>query len=122
MWDFPNNEALAKKAAEIYEQNGIVGAVCHGPSALVNIKLSNGKYLVEGKQVSAFTNQEEIAVELEDVVPFSLENILLERGATIVKGADWAEKVSVDSRLVTGQNPASAHKVATEIVALINAK
>ncbi|MHA7102618.1 type 1 glutamine amidotransferase domain-containing protein [Roseivirga pacifica] len=122
MWDFPNNEALAKKAAEIYEQNGIVGAVCHGPSALVNIKLSNGQYLVEGKQVSAFTNQEEIAVELEDVVPFSLENKLLERGATIVKGADWAEKVSVDRRLVTGQNPASAHKVATEIVALINAK
>ncbi|GAB3655719.1 type 1 glutamine amidotransferase domain-containing protein [Echinicola sediminis] len=122
MWDFPENEALAEIAAQIYEQNGIVAAVCHGPSALVNIKLSDGSYLVEGKDISAFSNQEERAVELEEVVPFSLEDRLLERGATIVKGANWSEKVSVDGRLVTGQNPASAHKVATEIVSLLKTK
>lgn len=119
MWDFPENEELAKIAATIYEKNGIVGAVCHGPSGLVNIKLSSGKYLIEGKKVSGFTNQEEDAVKLTEVVPFSLEDQLLERGAIVVKGANWKEMVSVDERLVTGQNPASAHLVATSIVELV---
>lgn len=120
MWDFADNAQLAAIASSIYERNGIVGAVCHGPSGLVNIRLSNGAYLVEGKRVSAFTNQEEDAVELTEVVPFSLEDKLLERGATIVKGNNWAETVSVDERLVTGQNPASATLVAKNIVKLLN--
>lgn len=60
MWDFPDNTELAKIAAQIYENNGIVSAVCHGPAGLVNIKLSNGKYLVEGKKINSFTNEEEI--------------------------------------------------------------
>ncbi len=120
MWDFPNNEELSTLAQKIYENNGIVGAVCHGPSGLLNIQLSNGEYLVAGKEVSGFTNQEEITVKLEEVVPFSLEDELLNRGALIRKGANFTEMVSVDQRLVTGQNPASAHKVATEIVTLIN--
>jgi putative intracellular protease/amidase len=59
MWDFPDNEPLARIASKIYNRGGVVGAVCHGPSGLVNVKLSNGKYLVEGKTVSAFTNEEE---------------------------------------------------------------
>lgn len=122
MWDFPNNEELSTLAQKIYENNGIVGAVCHGPSGLLNIQLSNGEYLVAGKEVSGFTNQEEITVKLEEVVPFSLEDELLNRGALIRKGANFTEMVSVDQRLVTGQNPASAHKVATEIVTLINSQ
>ena len=56
MWDFPNNEDFAKIIAEVYEANGVVGAVCHGPAALVNVKLSDGTYLVKGHQVAAFTN------------------------------------------------------------------
>lgn len=122
MWNFPNNEELSTLAQKIYENNGIVGAVCHGPSGLLNIQLSNGEYLVAGKEVSGFTNQEEITVKLEEVVPFSLEDELLNRGALIRKGANFTEMVSVDQRLVTGQNPASAHKVATEIVTLINSQ
>lgn len=116
MWDFADNEALAKIAAEIYEQNGIVAAVCHGPAGLVNIKLSNGKYLVDGKKVSPFTNEEEQAVKLEKVVPFSLENTLKERGAIIDKADLWQDKISVDSRLITGQNPQSAKSVGEAIV------
>lgn len=122
MWDFPNNEDLSEMAATIYENEGIVGAVCHGPSALVNIRLSNGKYLVDGKTLSAFTNEEEKNVGLENTVPFLLEDKLKTRGATIDKAGMWAEKVSVDERLVTGQNPASAALVAKKIVELINSK
>lgn len=70
MWDFADNTALAAIAAGIYENGGIVSAVCHGPAGLVNIKLSDGRYLVDGKRVNAFTNEEENAVKLETVVPF----------------------------------------------------
>ncbi|RNC87265.1 MAG: type 1 glutamine amidotransferase domain-containing protein [Winogradskyella sp.] len=111
MWDFPNNKDLAKIAATIYEKNGIVSAVCHGPASLVNIQLSDGSYLVDGKKVSAFTNEEETALKLETVVPFLLETKLRERGAIIEKSDLWQEQVSADDRLVTGQNPASASKL-----------
>ena len=59
MWDLPNNTKIADIATKIYEQNGIVAAVCHGPAALLNIKLSNGKYLIDGKKVNGFSNEEE---------------------------------------------------------------
>ena len=111
MWDFPNNEALAKIATSIYESGGAISAVCHGPAALINIKLSDSSYLVDGKKVSAFTNEEEIALELEDIVPFMLETTLKERGAIFEKSALWQEQVSSDQRLITGQNPASASKL-----------
>lgn len=81
MWDLADNKELSKIAQKIYETNGIVSAVCHGPAGLVNIKLSNGNYLVDGKKINAFTNEEEIAVKLEKVVPFALETKLIERGA-----------------------------------------
>ena len=116
MWDFADNKALAQLAAQIYEQNGVVAAVCHGPAGLVNIKLSNDKYLVEGKKVSAFTNEEEQAVKLDKVVPFSLEDQLKERGAFIEKSGMWQDKISVDNRLITGQNPQSAKSVGEAIV------
>ena len=83
MWDFPKNETLAGIAASIYEAGGIVGAVCHGPAALVNIKLSDGSYLVDGKVVNSFTNEEEKEAGLADEVPFLLEPKLVERGAEI---------------------------------------
>lgn len=111
MWDFADNEALAKIAAQIYERNGVVGAVCHGPAGLVNIKLSNGKYLVDGKKINAFTNEEETAVKLETVVPFLLETKLIERGARFEKSGLWQPHVTIDGRVVTGQNPASAKGV-----------
>jgi putative intracellular protease/amidase len=119
MWDFPHNAALARLGRDIYEGDGVVGAVCHGPSALVNLTLSNGSYLVEGKEVSAFTNAEEESVGLTEVVPFLLQTALENRGAKHVAGPSFASQVSVAERLVTGQNPASAKRTAEEVVRLL---
>jgi putative intracellular protease/amidase len=122
MWDFADNTELAKIAATIYEAGGAIAAVCHGPSGLVNIKLSNGKYLIDGKKINGFTNEEEIAVKLESIVPFMLETKLIERGAIFEKAGLWQEKVVVDGRLVTGQNPASAKKVGEVLLKLLEKK
>ena len=108
MWDFAENIALAKIAATIYEQGGIVSAVCHGSAALINIKLADGSYLIAGKTVAGFTNEEEVAVGLSEVVPFLLESALVERGAIHTKAEKFQPHVVVSDRLVTGQNPASA--------------
>lgn len=119
MWDFPTNERLAQIAATIYENAGVVAAVCHGPAALVNIKLSTGAYLVDGKTVSSFTNEEEAAVGLTEVVPFLLESQLRERGAQITKAPNFQAHTVVSERLVTGQNPASATLVAEHVLAAL---
>ncbi|WP_395321568.1 type 1 glutamine amidotransferase domain-containing protein [Variovorax sp. UC74_104] len=108
MWDFPASADVSRVTREIYEAGGVVGAVCHGPAALVNVKLSNGTYLVAGKNVSAFTDDEERAVRLDEVVPFLLASTLEQRGAHHHPAPDWTAKVIVDGRLVTGQNPQSA--------------
>jgi putative intracellular protease/amidase len=119
MWDLPNNQPLMQLTASMYERGAVVGAVCHGPAALVNVKLSNGQYLVVGKSVAAFTNEEEEAVELTQVMPFLLESKLIERGAKHTKAANFQPHVVVSDRLVTGQNPASATGVAEKIVELL---
>lgn len=116
MWDLPDNKEIAAIATTIYENNGIVSAVCHGPAGLVNIKLNNGKYLIDGKKVNGFTNEEEIAVGLEKVVPFMLEDQLKARGAKFEKTANWQSYVVTDQRLVTGQNPASAEAVGKAVL------
>lgn len=116
MWDFADNSELAKITTEIYEKGGVVGAVCHGPAGLVNVKLSNGKYLVDGKKINAFTNEEETAVKLDTVVPFLLESKLIERGAIFEKSDLWQPHVTVDQRVVTGQNPQSAKGVGEAIL------
>jgi len=116
MWDFPQNETIAEIAATIYEKGGVVGAVCHGPSGLVNIKLSNGKYLVDGKKVNSFTDAEENIVGGTDILPFMLETKLREHGAIYEKSDPWQVHVVVDQRLVTGQNPMSAISVGEAMV------
>jgi putative intracellular protease/amidase len=119
MWDLPNNTTLASIAATIYDNGGVVGAVCHGPAGLVNVRLANGEFLVKDKTVAAFTNSEEETVELTTVVPFLLETKLIERGANHVPAPDFAENVQVSGRLVTGQNPASSTGVALGMVKLL---
>lgn len=119
MWDLPDNEELAQITATIYDRGGVVGAVCHGSAGLVNIKLQDGTYLVAGKKISCFTNEEEAAVGLSEVVPFLLEDKLISRGATVEKAANFKAKVVVCDRLVTGQNPASATSVAENMVKLL---
>lgn len=121
MWDFPNNVHVNRIASDIYENNGIVSAICHGPAALIDIKLSNGEYLVSGKRVSAFTNDEEELLKQTDIVPFLLQDKLIERGAIHIYGKPWKENVVVDGRLITGQNPASATKVSQKIIEQLRA-
>jgi putative intracellular protease/amidase len=117
MWDFPDDAGLAKLAQQIYERGGVVAAVCHGPAGLLNVRLSDGRYLVDGKEVSAFTNSEERAVGLAEVVPFLLVDELEKRGARHRAAPDWQPQVVTSGRLVTGQNPASATGVAQAVLA-----
>jgi putative intracellular protease/amidase len=119
MWDFPDDEAVQKAAREIHEAGKPVGAVCHGPAALVNVRLTDGSYLVAGKEVSAFTNSEEEKVGLTKVVPFLLASKLEERGAKHLPAPDFQKQVVTSGNLVTGQNPASAAGVAEQMVSLI---
>jgi putative intracellular protease/amidase len=120
MWDFPDSTPLAEIARDIYERNGVVAAVCHGPAGLVNIILSDGRYLVDGKEVAAFTNDEEAAVGLADEVPFLLQTELEQRGAKHSGAPNFQPWVVRDGRLVTGQNPASATGVATQVLTILD--
>ena len=108
MWDFPENEALARIAAEIYENGGIVSAVCHGPAGLLNIKLKDGTSLIAGKRLDSFTNAEEIANHTQNIVPFMLQTALTERGAIFDSAQAFTDHTVRDGRLLTGQNPMSA--------------
>ena len=120
--DLASNEDFARLAASHYENGGVIGAVCHGPAALLNIKLANGDYLINGKKLTGFSNTEEDQVKLTHVVPFSLQDQLTERGASYSAAANWQSKVVVDQRLVTGQNPQSAAAVGVALVNLLTTK
>ncbi len=111
MWDLPDNTELVPIVARIYERGGVVGAVCHGPAGLVNVRLGDGSYLVQGKEVACFSNAEEKAVGFDRIIPFSLADRLEQRGARVLPGPNFAETVVASERLVTGQNPASAKGV-----------
>ncbi|HLO60746.1 MAG TPA: type 1 glutamine amidotransferase domain-containing protein [Bacteroidales bacterium] len=116
MWDFPDNEGLADITRRIYEKGGVVSAVCHGPSGFVNLKLNDGSYLIQGKKVNSYTNEEEIASQLDKAVPFLLETKLIQRGARFEKSGPKQPHVAKDERLITGQNPASARGVGEALV------
>lgn len=116
MWDFRQNEDIQRVTASIYDGGGVVGAVCHGPAALLEVKLSDGTPLVKGKKVAPFTNQEEEAVGLTTTVPYLLQSELESAGAEAVPGENFAENAIADGRLVTGQNPSSAKKAAELVV------
>lgn len=119
MWDFTGDADLQKLIASVYDSGGVVGAVCHGPSGLVDVELGTGVALLSGRKVAAFTNAEEKAVGKQDVVPYLLQDKLEEQGATVKVADDWEENVQVDERLVTGQNPQSAAGVAKEMTKLL---
>ncbi len=120
MWDFPDNTAMAKLTAEIYENNGTVGAVCHGPAALINVKLSDGSSLIEGKQISSFTDMEEkLFSKTAKFLPFMLQEKLTSLGADFREAPAMLDQAVVDERLVTGQNPNSTYSVAEAMVKLL---
>jgi putative intracellular protease/amidase len=119
MWDFANSSAVQRVIRAVWEADGIVSAVCHGPAALVNATLSDGSYLVAGKKLACFTDEEEAEVGYDKVVPYLLASTLKNRGALHQPASNWTENVVTDGRLVTGQNPASAHGVGKAVADLL---
>lgn len=97
-----------------------MGTVCHATAVLIDVKTVEGEYLVNGKTVSGFTNSEEAAVGLTDVVPFLLEDELVKRGADFQKVDDWNTFAVRDGLLFTGQNPASSELVAEKLLTYLN--
>ncbi|GAA4206417.1 type 1 glutamine amidotransferase domain-containing protein [Pedobacter jeongneungensis] len=118
MVDMPEAPLLKQVIAETYERNAIVGAVCHGPVSLLNVKLSDGSYLVNGKNIAAFTTEEEDNYARADV-PFDLQTALTDQGAIFHAATPWSANSITDGNLVTGQNPASAKGVGEKIVTLL---
>lgn len=113
MFDFPNNETLQRITREIYEQGGVVSAVCHGVSGLLNVQLSDGSYLVGDKQVTGYSWREEQLALVANRVPFNLENELQQRGGDYHKKfLPFRPHVITDGRLITGQNPQSTRAIA----------
>lgn len=123
MWDFPNNPQLSKLASDIYNSGGVIAAVCHGPAALLDIKLLSGEYLVKGKKLDAFTNAEEDLNGTTIFMPFRLQSALEDKGAVFDCDKPWTDHVVADGRLITGQNPQSAldlGKKLLEVLAITN--
>jgi len=120
MVDMPEHPFLKKVIKETWERGAVVGAVCHGPVSLLNVKLSNGAFLVAGKNISSFTNDEEDNYAKADV-PFELETALTKQGAIFHKAGPWQAHSIADGKLVTGQNPASAKGVAEKMIKLLEA-
>jgi putative intracellular protease/amidase len=116
-FDFPRSEALANLTAKFYESGKIVSAVCHGPAGLLEVKLSGGEYLINGKDLTGFSWAEEELVKREKAVPYSLEEELKKRGAKYSKASiPFKSYVVEDGLLITGQNPASAEAVGEALV------
>jgi len=120
MFDFPASGGLQRITREIYEHGGVVGAVCHGYCGLLDTTLSDGGYLVAGRNLTGFSWREEVLAGVDKLVPYNVEERIQERGAHYSKAVlPFVSNVVVDGRLVTGQNPGSAKETATKVAALL---
>ncbi|NNM48113.1 type 1 glutamine amidotransferase domain-containing protein [Knoellia koreensis] len=120
MFDFPGSEGLQQITREIFERGGVVGAVCHGYCGLRDTKLSNGDYLVAGRNLTGFSWREEVLARVDKLVPYNIEEEIQERGANYSKALlPFVSNAVVDGTLVTGQNPGSAKETATKVAALL---
>jgi putative intracellular protease/amidase len=121
MTDMVDNALVKETIKEVYESNKVVGAVCHGPTALLNVTLSDGSNLVEGKKINSFTAAEENIDnhKLGSVIPFMLDEELAKQGGIFLSGEPFEPYVVTDGNLITGQNPASASAVAQAMIALM---
>ncbi|NRF29943.1 type 1 glutamine amidotransferase domain-containing protein [Vibrio coralliilyticus] len=117
--DLAVNEDFAAIAAKHYEDGGVVASVCHGPAALLPITLSNGEKLLASKSVTGFTREEEIDFGTINDIPFLLEESLARSSARFSKVQPWQKLVIVDERVITGQNPTSAHGVGQKLVEIL---
>ncbi|ACV27297.1 type 1 glutamine amidotransferase domain-containing protein [Kangiella koreensis] len=119
LWDLHNDDHSIKLIESFIKAGKIVAAVCHAPAVLLKAKDANGEPLVKGKKVTGFSNSEESAVGLTKVVPYLLEDQLVEQGGVYEKVDDWNSLAVVDGQLITGQNPASSAAVADELIKAI---
>ena len=122
LWDLVADAISVSLIEDFYKNNKPVAFVCHAPAALVNVKAPNGEPLVKGKEVTGFSDTEEEAIKLTNVVPFLLEDELKKLGAVYSKGEDWSSYVKKDGLLITGQNPASSEAVSKLLLTTINEK
>lgn len=116
LWDLANDATSIALIEKFNSQEKPIAFVCHAPAALKNVKDANGNPLVQGKKVTGFTNTEEAAVGLTEVVPFLVEDMLSENGGIYSKKEDWAAYAIQDGNLITGQNPASSELVAEKLL------
>lgn len=116
LWDLAEDKDSIALIEAFLASNKHVALVCHAPGVLRHVKTPEGKPLVEGKKVTGFTNTEEEAVGLTDVVPFLVEDELIAKGGIYSKGADWSSYVVTDGLLITGQNPTSSAATAEELI------
>ena len=120
MFDFFESEGLQRITREIFERGGVVGAVCHGYCGLRDTRLSNGDYLVAGRNLTGFSWREEVLARVDKLVPYNIEEEIQERGARYSKALlPFVSNAVVDGNLVTGQNPGSAKETATKVAALL---
>lgn len=119
MWDFVKNPELIAIIRSMYERNAVISAVCHGPAGLVNVRLANGEPLIKGRRLTSFTAEEERDRKYDTIVPFELEAALKNAGATFEEAPIFENKVVIDGRLITGQNPASAKALGEAVVAAL---
>jgi len=116
LWDLAENQHSITLIETMHAAGKPVAAVCHAPAVLQNTKLPDGNPLVAGTSLTGFSNTEEAAVQLTDVVPFLLEDELSARGASYQKADDWQPYAVIDGNLITGQNPASSELAAKAVL------
>ncbi|MGO1585778.1 type 1 glutamine amidotransferase domain-containing protein [Mesonia sp.] len=116
LWDLVEDKDSKALIESFYKHDKPVSFVCHAPAVLKHIKNAAGEALVKDKKVTGFTNQEEDGVQLREVVPFLLEDMLIENGGVYSKIEDWQPYAVQDGLLITGQNPASSEKVAQLLI------
>tara|TARA_R110000850_G_scaffold50228_23_gene123437 strand:+ start:2192 stop:2632 length:441 start_codon:yes stop_codon:yes gene_type:complete len=119
LWDLAQSDKSVELIESFAKANKPHGFVCHAPAVLRDVKGSSGAPLVQCKKVTGFSNSEEEGVGLTEVVPFLLEDMLKEKGATYQKGDDWQSYSVIDGALVTGQNPASSEQAAKDLLSLL---
>ena len=120
LWDLTNDRNALSLIEDMLAAEKPVALVCHAPGILKNAKAPNGQPIVKGRSVTGFTNSEEAAVHLVDVVPYLVEDALKAQGANFLVATDWAVHVIQDGRLVTGQNPASSRLTARALLDVLN--
>lgn len=121
MYDFPNDIRIQYIIKKQYESDKMVAAICHGVCGLLNVKLSNGEYLIKGKIITGFNWFEECLARRKKEIPFNLENELKRRGANYKKAfIPMTSKVIVDRNLITGQNPFSSKEIAKVLMEELN--